>query len=100
MTKNDNAGNAMKCSPNRSRSIFAVALAVFLVSPLDDIALSTLFGGAVFGFGSTAFYALLIASSTVSVLVWKRQTLIARLRRFWYFSVQKQATDKQLKIRV
>jgi O-antigen/teichoic acid export membrane protein len=89
----------VKPSQNKTRSIFAVALAVIVVSPLDDIALSALFGSAVFGFGSTAFYALVVASSAVSVLIWKRHAVTARLRRLWQFSVQKHSGEQQLQIR-
>jgi hypothetical protein len=70
----------MKLTQHKNRSILAVTLAVIVVSPLDDIALSALFGSAFFGFGSTAFYVLLSASSAVSVLVWKRQALIRGLK--------------------
>jgi O-antigen/teichoic acid export membrane protein len=85
----------LKPDQNRTRSIFAAALAIIIVSPLDDIALSALFGGAFFGFGSTAFYLLLAASSTISVLVWKRHTVPTCLRRFWLFSMHKLCREPQ-----
>lgn len=79
----------MKLNQNKTRSVLAVALAVIVVSPLDDIAISALFGSAVFGFGSTAFFALVVASSAVSLMVWKRHAVGAGLKRFWNFCQQK-----------
>jgi hypothetical protein len=79
----------VKLTQNKNRSILAIALAAIVVSPLDDIALSALFGTAFFGFGSTAFYMLLTASSAVSVLVWKRHALARGFRRLGSFLLHK-----------
>ncbi len=65
----------------KRHSILAIALAIFVVSPLDDMVVAALFGTAFFGFGSTPFYLLLIASSTISMLIWKRHELATRLKR-------------------
>ncbi len=60
---------------NKFRAFLATALAFFIISPLDDIVVSALFGTALFGFGSLPFYLLLIASSTASIAFWKRHEL-------------------------
>ncbi len=70
----------MKANKLKRHSVLAIALAVFIVSPLDDVLATALFGTAVFGFGSTAFYLLLIASSTISMVLWKRHELAAFLK--------------------
>jgi hypothetical protein len=67
----------------KSKSFLAIALAVFIVSPLDDMVIAAVFGTAVFGFGSVAFYVLLTVSSTVSILFWKRHQLATILKRLY-----------------
>ncbi len=57
---------------NKYRECLAIALALFVISPIDDVVVAALFGTALFGFGSLPFYILLGASSTVSIILWKR----------------------------
>ncbi len=90
----------MKSNKDKFHSFAVVAFAVFLVSPLDDILISALFGTAVFGFGSTPFYLLLIASSTVSVLLWKRNELTAAIKRHGLFPYRKTLENIKSKFRV
>ena len=48
-----------------------LALTIFVVSPIDDLVFASLFGTALFGFGSTEFYLLLIVTTAFSVILWK-----------------------------
>lgn len=53
---------------------FLTALvAIIIVSPLDDVAFAALFGTALFGFSSIAFYLLMAGSSAISVVLWLRR---------------------------
>ncbi|MCW4030385.1 MAG: hypothetical protein NWE92_12155 [Candidatus Bathyarchaeota archaeon] len=63
----------MKSNKLTFRACVTLALAIFILSPADDIILATLFGGAVFGFGSLPFYLLLLASSTISIMLWYKR---------------------------
>jgi hypothetical protein len=60
----------MKENKNKYLAGLTLALAIFVISPADDVIVATLFGTALFGFGSTAFYAFLVLSSTVSITFW------------------------------
>ncbi len=60
----------MKENKNKYMTGLALALTLFVLSPADDVIMATLFGTALFGFGSIAFYIFLALSSTVSVLIW------------------------------
>jgi hypothetical protein len=51
----------------------ALAFTIFVLSPADDIILSSLCGGAIFGFGSIPFYLVIAASSTISLILWVRR---------------------------
>ncbi|MGD6852302.1 MAG: hypothetical protein ACQCN6_09615 [Candidatus Bathyarchaeia archaeon] len=79
----------MKENKNKLHSLLAIAFAVFIVSPLDDLVLAAVFGTAVFGFGSASFYVLLAVSSVVSVIFWKRHQLASILKRHYPKSLQK-----------
>ncbi|MCW4019513.1 MAG: hypothetical protein NWF00_12695 [Candidatus Bathyarchaeota archaeon] len=57
--------NESKEHKNTYRGCLAIALALFVISPIDDLVVAALFGTALFGFGSLPFYILLGASSTV-----------------------------------
>jgi hypothetical protein len=48
----------------------AVALAIFFISPIDDVIFSALFGSLLFGFGSLPFYIILFATSIISLIFW------------------------------
>jgi|GEM_PF-2735762 hypothetical protein len=76
------------------RTCFAVALAIFVASPLDDMVIAAVFGTALFGFGSTSFYMLLIASSTISAIFWKRQSIVTHLKRYSSYLIQKHLSRK------
>ncbi len=60
----------MAQSKNRFFSCLFVAFTAFVVSPLDDIVIAALFGGSLFGFGSTAFCALILGSTVFSIAMW------------------------------
>jgi len=66
----------VKENKNKYLAGLAVALTIFVISPADDVVMAALFGTALFGFGSIAFYIFLALSSTVSVLFW-----VSRRRR-------------------
>jgi membrane protein implicated in regulation of membrane protease activity len=66
----------VKENKNKYMAGLALALTLFIISPADDVIMATLFGTALFGFGSIAFYIFLALSSTVSVLFW-----VSRRRR-------------------
>jgi hypothetical protein len=55
------------------KACLTLALVIFVLSPADDIILATVFGTAVFGFGSMPFYLLLVGSSVVSIALWFRR---------------------------
>jgi hypothetical protein len=57
---------------NRLFAYLALAVTVFVVSPIDDIILASLSGAALFGFGTSGFYAFLILMTTVSILIWMK----------------------------
>ncbi len=52
-----------------------LALAIFVASPLDDILYASLFGTALFGFGTLQFYLLLVLVAVPSLLVWRKRPL-------------------------
>jgi uncharacterized membrane protein YesL len=49
----------------------ALAFTIIVVSPIDDLVFASLFGTALFGFGSTEFYLCLIVTTIFSVIMWK-----------------------------
>ncbi len=49
----------------------ALALTVFVVSPIDDIIFAALFSSALFGFGTIGFYCLSIIMTLFSVFMWR-----------------------------
>jgi hypothetical protein len=63
----------LKQNKTTFRACLAIAFAIFVISPIDDVIIAALFGTALFGFGSISFYILLLASSTVSIIFWKRR---------------------------
>lgn len=71
----------MKLTKNKYRAVLAAVLTIIIISPIDDVILAALFGTALFGFGSTAFYLLLIASSAISITLWKKHNPFTLLRR-------------------
>jgi hypothetical protein len=80
---------------NKVRSILATTIAAIVVSPLDDIALSAVFGSTAFGFGSTSFYMLVITSTAVSLLIWKRHLVASSLKHLLNFVEQKHHRNQQ-----
>jgi hypothetical protein len=54
-------------------TLLTALVAIIVISPLDDIAVATVFGGALLGFGSVSFYVLMACSSIVSVAFWMRR---------------------------
>jgi hypothetical protein len=58
-------------SKNKFYSCAVLAVTAFFISPCDDIILSTVFGGAVFGFGSLPFYIVMAASIVMSIALWR-----------------------------
>jgi hypothetical protein len=62
----------MKLNKLNFKACIILALTIFVLSPADDVIVAALFGTALFGFGSLPFYILLAASSTVSVIFWKK----------------------------
>jgi hypothetical protein len=58
-------------SKNRFYSCAVLAVTAFFISPCDDIILSTVFGGAVFGFGSLPFYIVMAVSIVASIALWR-----------------------------
>jgi len=48
----------------------ALALTVFVVSPIDDIIFAAIFGSVLFGFGTIGFYCLSITLTLFSVCMW------------------------------
>ncbi|MCW3999406.1 MAG: hypothetical protein NWE93_04120 [Candidatus Bathyarchaeota archaeon] len=70
----------LKESKNRRLSSYmAVVVAIFVLSPLDDILIAAVCGSALFGFGSAPFYIVMAASSVVSVVFWLRHKRHRRL---------------------
>lgn len=62
----------------------AAALAIFIASPIDDLIIASICGTALFGFGTIGFYLLLAVTTTFSVLMWKKHSLIkASFGKFW-----------------
>ncbi|MGD6808434.1 MAG: hypothetical protein ACQCN3_01915 [Candidatus Bathyarchaeia archaeon] len=51
-------------------ALLTALVAIIIISPLDDILIATLCGGALFGFGSLQFYLLMAGSSVASITVW------------------------------
>ncbi len=51
----------MKENKSKYRTV-AAALALFVISPLDDVLFAALFGSAIFGLGSMPFYIFVGAS--------------------------------------
>jgi len=49
----------------------ALALTVFVVSPIDDIIFAAVFGSVLFGFGTIGFYCLSIITTFFSVFMWR-----------------------------
>ena len=60
----------LKNHKNKHLAYLALALTIFVVSPLDDILISSIFGGALFGFGTFEFYFFTTLMSAASVLIW------------------------------
>ena len=58
---------------NKYLKYLALALTIFVVSPLDDIIFASLFGTALFSFGTIGFFLFLIPMTIVSVLMWKKR---------------------------
>ena len=68
----------IKNHKNKYLAYLALALTILAVTPIDDILISSIFGGALFGFGTFEFYFFTILISTASVLIWvtrRRKTL-------------------------
>jgi amino acid transporter len=61
----------VKENKNKYTAGLAIALTIFVISPLDDVILAAFFGTALFGFGSIPFYLFLLLSSTASIIFWK-----------------------------
>jgi hypothetical protein len=94
-TKFISKGERMKLAKSKHGAALAAILAIIVISPLDDVILAALFGTALFGFGSTAFYLLLIASSAVSITLWKKHGALTRLRCFGRVLLQKYVNRKK-----
>lgn len=62
----------MKENKSKYRTVLAVALALFVISPLDDVLIAALFGTAIFGLGSMPFYIFVGASLALSIVFWRR----------------------------
>jgi hypothetical protein len=61
----------MAKTKNNLYSFAVLAVTAFLIGPCDDIIPSTVFGGAVFGFGSLPFYIVMAASIVASIALWR-----------------------------
>lgn len=61
----------MARTKNKFYSCAVLAVTAFFISPCDDIILSTVFGGAVFGFGSLPFYVVMAISIVASIALWR-----------------------------
>ncbi len=59
-------------SKNKYLSALGLAATFFVVSPLDDILFSSMFGTMLFGFGTIEFYCFLALMTTLSVFLWIR----------------------------
>ncbi len=60
---------------NKIVAYAALAFAIFVASPLDDILFASLFGTALFGFGTVQFYLLFVLVAIPSVLFWRKHPL-------------------------
>jgi hypothetical protein len=60
----------LKNHKNKYLAYIALAITIFVVTPLDDIVISSIFGGALFGFGTFEFYFFTILTSAASILIW------------------------------
>jgi hypothetical protein len=60
-------------------TLLTALVAIIVISPLDDIAVAAVFGGALFGFRSASFYVLIACSSVVSVAFWMRRKHVKRI---------------------
>jgi uncharacterized membrane protein YdjX (TVP38/TMEM64 family) len=63
----------MNWNKKKVGSLLTAVIALIVLSPLDDIAVAAVFGGAILGFGSVSFYVLIACSSAVSVAFWLRR---------------------------
>jgi hypothetical protein len=63
----------MNMNKKKLGALLTALVAIIVISPLDDIAVAAVFGGALFGFGSVSFYVLMACSSIVSVAFWMRR---------------------------
>jgi hypothetical protein len=70
----------MMKTKNKFFSCALIAVTAFFVSPCDDIILTSVFGGAVFGFGTIPFYAVMVASIIVSIGLWRYKKHIKTTR--------------------
>ena len=60
----------IKTPKNKYLAYLALALTIFIATPIDDILVSSLFGGALFGFGTFEFYFFTTLTSAASILIW------------------------------
>lgn len=60
----------LKSHKNKYPTYLALALAIFAATPIDDILVSSIFGGALFGFGTFEFYFFTLLISAASILIW------------------------------
>ncbi len=62
----------MKKIKNKYVTYLTLALTIFIASPLDDIIFTSLFGTALFGFGTIEFYLFLAVMTILSVLMCRK----------------------------
>ena len=62
----------MKRTKYKYVKYLTLALTIFIASPLDDIIFTSLFGTALFGFGTIEFCLFLAAMTILSVLMYRR----------------------------
>ncbi len=63
----------MKENKSQYRTVLAVVLTLFVISPLDDVLIAALFGTAIFGLGSMPFYIFVGVSLPISIVFWRRR---------------------------